>query len=376
MPWKTMDLNEQRVQFVVAAVRREKTLGELCQEFGISRPTGRLWLGRYRELGVAGLQERSRRPQRSPRLTATRCEQQVIELRRQYPDWGARKLQWLLARQGVSLSVSTVHRILLRHDLLTVEDRYRTATRRFQRNAPNELWQMDFKSPIGWGTHVGPLSVLDDYSRYVIVLHATGSTRAELVREQLEQAFTQCGLPHAMLMDHGTPWWNTATPSGVTALTLWLMRQGVQLRWSGFRHPQTQGKVERFHGSLHRAIARRGLPPADRQLWLDAYRHEYNYQRPHEALGMQPPATHWQPSLRRYDPHPPAWEYPTAATVVRVDIRGQLWTAGRRWFISEVLAGQSVQILPVENRLWVLYCNTVVRELDLVTQQSRSMESW
>jgi transposase len=149
MPWKTMDVREQRVQFVVAAMRRERSLSALCAEFRISRPAANLWLKRYREQGLAGIAERSRRPQRSPRHTSPELEEQVVALRQRYPDWGARKLQVLLAREGVPLTRSTIHRMLLRRDLVHPVDRHDHATERFERAAPNELWQMDFKSPMG-----------------------------------------------------------------------------------------------------------------------------------------------------------------------------------------------------------------------------------
>ncbi len=368
MPWKTMDTQQQRIEFVVAASRKERSFQELCQQFGISRPTGYLWVERYREQGWEGMVERSRRPQRSPQRSAAAWEERVVEWRQRYPDWGARKLQWMLAREGVRLAVSTVHRILLRRGMVRVEDRHQHAVRRFRRERPNELWQMDFKSPLGWDTHVGPLSVLDDHSRYLLVLAATGTTRAELVREQLESAFIECGVPEAMLMDHGTPWWNTQSRGGVTWLAIWLMKQGIRLYWSGFRHPQTQGKVERFHGSLERAMRLRGLPREDRQAWLDQYRHEHNQVRPHEALGMQTPASVWQRSPRRYEANPPAWEYPGGAEVKRVGKKGQL-RIGADIYHLKALAGEWVELVEIDDRVLVFYCNTVVREVERGSQR-------
>jgi transposase InsO family protein len=253
-----MDVREQRVQFVVAATRKEKSLTALCKEFGISRPTGWRWRKRYQGEGIGGIAERSRRPRNSPRLTSPELEERVVEERQRYPDWGARKLQVMLQRQGVELTRSTIHRILLRRGLVREWDQHAHAVQRFERSQPNELWQMDFKSPRGWSAPIGPLSVIDDHSRYVLVLHHTGSTRAKLVREQLQKAFLEVGVPQAMLMDHGIPWWSEQAPTGATELTIWLMKQGIQLHWSGIRHPQTQGKVERFHGELERALRRRG----------------------------------------------------------------------------------------------------------------------
>jgi transposase InsO family protein len=373
MTWRSVDLQEQRVRFVVAASRREKTFRALCQEFEVSRPTGYVWWRRYREQGLAGIAERSRRPRLSPGQTDGAREQRVVELRQRYPDWGARKLQVLLRQAGVSLPASTIHRILLRRGLVRIYDRHPPALQRFERAAPNELWQMDFKGSTGWDTAVGPLSVLDDHSRYLIALQGTWSTKAEPVRERLESAFSECGVPEAMLMDHGTPWWNAKAPTGATWLTVWLMRQGIELHWSGYRHPQTQGKVERFHGSLQRAQGRRGVPAEQRQQWLDEYRCEYNQVRPHEALGMQTPASRWQKSERRYDPNPPQWQYPEGAEVVKVGGHGQIW-AGRRWEISYALAGQWVQLVRLEERVLVYHCRTVIRELNLASQRSTAVE--
>jgi transposase InsO family protein len=376
MPWQTMDVEEQKVRFVVAATRRERSLTALCEEFGISRPTGYLWWQRYKEAGLAGVEERSRRPKQSPGRTAAELEQRVVELRRRYPDWGARKLQVVLARQEVELTRSTIHRILLRHDLVQDRERRRQATGRFQRGTPNELWQMDFKSPKGWNAAVGPLSVIDDCSRYVLVLQAVWSNHGALVREQLESSFTGCGVPQAMLMDHGIPWWSQKSPSGITRLTVWLMKQGIRLHWSGFRHPQTQGKVERFHGTLERALQLREAPRQQPQAWLDEFRWEHNHVRPHEALGMQTPASVWHRSERRYDPHPPGWEYPAGAKVLKVGPQGKLDAYGIRWKIAKALIGEWVQLERVGERILVYYCRTLIRELDLQSRTANVVRRW
>jgi len=376
MPWKAMEIQDQRVRFVVRACSGEQPLSELCAEFGITRPTGYLWLHRYREQGLGGIAERSRRPHHSPERTSEKLEAKVVQLRLRYPDWGAGKLSVLLEREGVKLPKSTVHRILLRYDLVHDGDRHSHAPQRFERSRPNELWQMDFKGPKGWCGPVGPLSILDDHSRYLIALAATGSTQGGPVRAQLIQAFEQCGVPEAMLMDHGTPWWSTQAPSGNTSLALWMMRQGIRLHWSRIRHPQTQGKVERFHGSLQRALDKRGTPRHHMQAWLDAYRWEHNHVRPHQALRMQTPASVWRASPRRYDPQPPRWEYPDTAWILKVDCQGKIETAGRKWKISRALAGDYVQLLPTEDRILVYYCATLVRELDPVIQRSTIVDRW
>jgi transposase InsO family protein len=377
MAWGSVDIAEQRMRFVVAASRKEKPFRQLCQEFQISRPTGYEWLRRYHSGGYRAVVEKSRRPGNSPQRTSDEIEQRVVELRMRRPDWGARKLQKLLEEQRIQLRVITIHRILLRHQLVREEDRHRAAVQRFERSAPNELWQMDFKSPVGWEAPAGPLSLLDDHSRYAVALAGTWTTRAEPVREHLEETFEENGVPDGMLMDHGTPWWNMKAIAGGTWLTLWLMKLGIRLHFSGYGHPQTQGKVERFHGAMAAALKRRGYPAVGaRQQWLDEFRHEYNYLRPHEALQMRTPASVWKKSHHRYDPNPRPWEYAQGSEVVRVAGDGQIWVDQRRWEISRALVGQWVQLIRLQDKILVYYCRSLVRELDPLSHRSVAADRW
>jgi len=376
MGWKTMDVRQKRVEFVVAATRGEKPFTQLCEEFGVSRPTGYLWWKRYRARGLEGIAEQTRRPHGSPTKTLEPVEQQVIALRRRYPDWGARKLAVLLQQSGQALPPSTIHRVLRRNGLVGDPPQSSRAWKRFERSRPNELWQMDFKGPRGWNQEVGPLSILDDHSRYLIGLQALGSTQAEPVREQLEETFLHSGLPEAMLMDHGIPWWGPRSPLGLTKLSVWLMQQGIRLYWSGVRHPQTQGKVERFHGTLLRSIRKRRMWEQRTQQWLDDYRWEYNHLRPHEALGMQTPAKVWKPSQRNYQPNPASWEYPKGAVLRKVDADGKIQVGGKQWHFSRALSRQWVQIVAIEQRVLVYYCTTLIRELDLSLQRSTIVDRW
>jgi transposase InsO family protein len=374
MPFMQMQVREQRVEFVVRALRGSVPLSQLCHEFGISRPTGYKWLARYRRGGVEAIAERSRRPLHSPTQTEAELEMRIVALRQVYPDWGARKLAVLLARQGLELPPSTVHRVLLRHGLVRDQDRHPAATSRFERARPNEMWQMDFKGPKNWPQAMTALSVLDDHSRYLVALACTARPDGRLVQRHLERAFGECGLPEAMLMDHGTPWWNWQSLGGNTQLGLWLMRQGIQLHFSAVRHPQTQGKVERFHGSLERALACRGVPHQDHQQWLDNFRLEHNHIRPHEALAMQTPASRWHPSPRPYNPSPAAWEYPQGAWTLKIDCHGTIDINDQCFRIAKTLAGERVRIQPVEHRYLVYYCNTLVRELDPSMKRSTIVE--
>lgn len=364
MAWRTTNVQEQRIKFVVAASRGERSMTRLCAEFGISRPTGYNWLKRYQRNGIRGMEEKSRRPHHSPERTARGLEERVVELRKERPDWGARKIQHLLQSEGVQLPGSTIHRIFLRYDLVRDCDRQPVAAKRFERSRPNQLWQMDFKGPKGWDQPVGPLSVLDDHSRYALALENTGSTRAGGVRAVLERVFQESGVPEEMLMDHGTPWFNAQGRLGWSQLTVWLMDQDIALYFSGYRHPQTQGKVERFHRSLTAALLRRGTPQQERQSWLDAFRHEYNCVRPHEALQMRTPHQVWEKSVRPYRDSSPDWEYPSGSEVKELDSIGQLRWNRRRYFVSKALARKQVGLLEVRQRILVYYRRTLVCELD------------
>jgi transposase InsO family protein len=301
----------------------------------------------------------------------------VVVLRQERPDWGARKLQHLLRQEGIQLPGSTIHRIFLRHHLVRACDRRVVAEKRFERARPNQLWQMDFKGPKGWNQPLGPLSVLDDHSRYAVALENTGSTQSHGVQAVLERVFRECGVPEEMLMDHGTPWFNTQGRLGWSQLTVWLMDQDIELYFSGYRHPQTQGKVERFHRSLTQALLRRGTPQdQQRQLWLDAFRHEYNCLRPHEALQMRTPHQVWQKSPRPYRLSCPRWGYASGSEVKQVDSVGQLRLDSRRYYISKALAGREVGLLEVEQRILVYYRRTLVRELDPACPRSIPAPDW
>jgi len=377
MSWRQSGVRDQRVEFVIR-LNRGESMSSLCREYEITRPTGYLWWRRFQQQGVAGMEDISHRPHVSPGQTPSVVEQRIVELRWQRPDWGARKLAVLLKSEGIDMPAVTVHRVLLRHGLVWDRERRRQATGRFEREGPNQLWQMDFKGHKGCkgAVSTGPLSVLDDHSRYAVALEQTGSTCFEPVRERLTDAFKRCGVPEAMLMDHGVPWFNAQAPSGWTRLQVWLMRQGVRCHFSGVRHPQTQGKVERFHETLEKARCRAGGEQWLSQQWLDGFSKEYNELRPHEALGMKTPASVWKPSSKAYDPDPPEWDYGEGAELRKVNQDGDISIGNRPWVLSRALALETVQLQRVDQRIMVYFCKTLVREIDLGAQRSTAVDRW
>lgn len=291
--------------------------------------------------------------------------------------WGARKLGDLLRSEGCAVSERTIHRILVRHGLVSSEIGDRPALRRFERERPNELWQMDFKGeyPLDDGGYCYPLSLLDDHSRFVVGLHGLPNQQGESVFGGLVRTFETYGVPDAMLMDHGTPWWTNTNGYGLTWVAVKLIRQGIRLYLSGVRHPQTQGKVERFHRTLKAGLRHRGIPRTF-STWdpvLSDFRFEYNYVRPHEALGMKPPASRYEPSRKEYDPDPPEWEYPEGSIVKRLNTQGCLDYDRHRYFVCEALAGERVWIEPVDRHLLVRYRHMYVREIDTQNRTTKPL---
>ena len=369
MRWGVKNKRDQRIGFVLRAVSGKENLSQLCREFEISRPTGYLWLKRYREKGKSlnAVVEKSRRPKSSPHRTAAEIEARVIGLR-QEQGWGAKAIRHVLGRdEGIRLGRMTVHRILERHGQIQDENRHSPATKRFQRAEPNQLWQMDFKGQLPMGSkECFPLSVLDDHSRYLVGLQALGGTKTEGVQQTLIRLFIEHGVPDAMLMDHGVPWWSTTNEHGLTRLSVSLIKQGIRLYFSGMRHPQTQGKVEKFHDTLRRAVEHRNRWPEDLDQWqndLGEIRQTYNHRRPHEALNMDVPASHYRTSTRRYQAVPKDWEYSSGSLVQRLNTQGQLYLNRRYLFVSQSLAGEWVGIEQLEHKLVVRYRHMWIREI-------------
>lgn len=376
MPWKTSSIMEERIKFVIMAEQEGINFSALCQEFGISRPTGYLWRQRYRNSGsLAGMRELSRRPHHIPHRTPGEDEERVIVLRRKY-GWGAKKLRELLLGDSIDMKVTTINRILKRNGLITSKFLHHPAQKRFERSRSNELWQMDFKGdyPSGNG-RCYPLSILDDHSRYGIGLYALPGKDTDTVKGCLIKTFENWGVPYAMLMDHGIPWWSPSNNHGLTRLSVSLIDQGIKLYFSGFRHPQTQGKVERFHRTLNEAVHHKGLPKtlAGWHQTLKSFLHEYNNIRPHEALQMAAPSEYYQPSQKTYNPCPKEWEYPEGSVVEKLNTRGWLGKSRTRYFVCEALAGKTVRVEQIDNKLIVSYRHMYIREIDKNTGRTISL---
>jgi transposase InsO family protein len=352
MPWKEWDTMSLRREFVELASREEANRRALCRRFGISATTGYKWLRRFAEEGRDGLVDRSRRPVMSPARTREAVERRVVSVRRRHPSWGGRKIRRWLLDHGVEQApaASTITGILGRHGLLDEQLRSRRPWQRFEAARPNALWQMDFKGDYLLGSgRCYPLTVLDDHSRFSLGLSACANQRWTTVRGRLEGIFRCYGLPERLLMDNGAPWGARGQKGlELTRLEVWLVRLGIGVVHSRPSHPQTLGKDERFHRTLKAEVLSRGAPPdlQAQQRAFDRWREIYNFERPHEALGLEVPARRYQPSPREFPATLPPITYPSSLSVRKVGAQGKISFRGRSFRISKALVGLPVALKP------------------------------
>jgi transposase InsO family protein len=358
----------QRLELVtLARATGGPGLTQVCGRFGVSRKTAYKWLARL-DAGDRELSDRSRRPLHSPARCRDAIEQQVVQLRREHPAWGPRKLrQYLLDQSARPPAASTIGRILHRHGLITSDAwQKHTAYQRFEYPEPNDLWQMDFKGHFVTAKEgkCHPLCVLDDHSRYALCVHACGNEESGTVQGELTALFRTYGLPAGILADNGSAW------SKQTKLAVWLMRLGLRVLHGRPSHPQTQGKLERFNRTL-KAEAIGCSSFADLracQTRFDCWRHEYNHRRPHEALAMATPASRYHPSKRSFPETLPAIEYGPGDEVLTVNGTGMIGYGGRRCMVGQAYSGLPVALRPVHGNEAiknVYFCQQKVAELDL-----------
>lgn len=365
-------MKEQRREFVRLARLPGANVSELCRRFGVSRSNGYKWLERYAAAGVGGLSEQSRRPQRSPGRTSSELEAAILAVRASSNGaWGGRKIATTLRKRGHDQvpAASTITAVLRRHGQLVARAAEHPGPwRRFERAAPNELWQLDFKGHFAVpGGRCHPLTSLDDHSRYAVGLEACADERDSTVRGRLSAIFRRYGLPWSMLMDNGPPW-GDAFDQPYTGMTVWLLRLGVWVIHGRPYHPQTQGKEERFHRTLKAEVPLSGLRDlVDCQRAFDRWRGVYNHERPHQALDMATPADRYRPSERRFPETLPAIEYDAGDEVRRVNMDGCLSFRRRHWRLGKAFRGQPVALRPTpqDGVLAVHFCAFRVATLDL-----------
>jgi transposase InsO family protein len=362
MPWNEVSTVSLRWEFVTLAIAEGANVRELCRRYGVSPQAAYKWIGRFRVGGAEALHDRSRRPSICPAQSPATIEDAILRLRDQHPAWGGRKLRARLLAEGVRgvPAASTITAILRRHGRL--DPAAATAHRpvvRFEREAPNQLWQMDFKGHFAAGAgRCHPLTVLDDHSRFNLGLFACADEQDATTRGHLTTLFRRYGLPERILCDNGPPWGTAGSGQRYSGLGVWLLRLGVGVGHGRAYHPQTQGKDERFHRTL-KAELLQGRTFADLhecQRRFDPWREVYNHQRPHEALGLAVPASRYRPSDRPFPEVLTEWEYGPGDAVRKVSCDGTIRFRSRSLDLGKAFRGEHVALRPTsEDGLFGIY---------------------
>lgn len=373
MPWKEATTMSQRVGFVEEAKAVGANISALCRKYGISRKTGYKWLKREREGGSAGLVDRSRRPKHSPEQTGAEVEGEVLGVREDHPAWGGRKIRRVLQDRGCLEvpAASTITAILRRNEKIDPQEANKHKPfQRFEREHPNELWQMDFKGffALQEGGYCHPLTVIDDHSRFLVGLKACPNETHTTVQSQLTVIFEQYGLPDRLLMDNGSPWGDDRE-SRHTIFTSWLLRLGIAVSHGRPYHPQTQGKDERLNRTLlEEVISRHAMATLlESQSWFDEWRQVYNCLRPHEALQLDTPNSHYHPSPRPFPTVLPPVTYEPDDIIRKVDVTGKICFKSHRYRVGRAFRYQPVALRPTETDgiLHVYFCKQQVAQIDL-----------
>jgi transposase InsO family protein len=367
MNWNQTNTKQEREAFIGDFHREKSEVAELARRYGISRKTAYKWLGRFAEKGWAGLEERSRAPQNHPNALSAEIEERVLELKARWPKWGAPKLLVKL-REHVPVedcpSESSVSRILQRHGLVRPQGRRRPRAQGTPLQdyvGSNAIWCADFK---GWfstgdGTICTPLTMTDGFSRYLLRCQGlSAGTGGWIVKPIFETVLREYGLPEAIRTDNGAPF-ACAGLGGLTKLSVWWLRLGIRLERSRPGCPQDNGRHERMHRTLKAETAQ---PPranmAAQQRAFDAFRREYNQERPHEGIDGQTPAAIYVPSTREFPVRLPEVEYAAHWSTRQVRESGQIKWRGKNVHVTMALAGERIGLEPLEDGLWMTHFAT------------------
>lgn len=369
MPWRETWPMEQRLEFIREFETELFTMTELAAQYGISRKTAYKWLERYNADGALGVRDRSRRPHRSPCATEAELVETLVAQRRRHPHWGPKKLLAVARRREPDVSWparSTVAALLKRHGLITSRRRSPHPRKASGPNLtpatrPNDVWTTDFKGEFLTGdrAYCYPLTLRDGFSRFVLRCDALLGRTTAATRRRFERAFAKYGLPDRIRSDNGGPF---ASPGlgGLSQLSVWWIRLGIVPERIAPGHPEQNGSHEQFHSVLKAETAR---PPAAtaaaQQHRFGRFCAEYNHERPHEALGDQPPASCYEPSPRSLPTRLPPLEYPGHTEKRLVSSNGCVSWKGAPQFVATALAGEYVALEEIDDGLWTVYFATV-----------------
>lgn len=364
MPWKRTDRENERLRFVAQAQEGLYSTAELCERYGVSRQTGYTTLGRYAELGVAGLKDRSHAPAHCPHRIPEEMRALLLEARRAHPTWGPRKiLAWLEPRHpGEALpAASTVGDLYSRELLVKRRTRRRTWSQpgraRVAVHGANDLWTIDFKGEFRMrdGQLCYPLTMADAHTRFLLAVDALTSTGHAGARGVVERVFREYGLPAVIRSDNGGPF-ATKAIAGLSRLNVWWTQLGIKQDRIPPGRPDQNGSHERMHRTLKQETV---WPPAEdapaQQQRFDAFRHEFDFERPHEALGQQTPGSLYVPSPRELPKRLPQPEYPGHCVIRQVRANGMLYFRDREIFLSELLIGHPIALEETADGVWSLY---------------------
>lgn len=374
MPWAQTDPMTERLRFVTALRKRKSTFRSVCAAFGVAPKTGYKWLHQFEAEGPAGLRDRSRRPKGNSRAVSPAVAARLVELRREYDDWGPKKIvAWLEDNEPHwdIPAASTVGELLKRRGLVSprkfrIRDRRPRTDPLRHADAPNALWSMDFKGYflLGDGTRCDPLTMTDAFSRYLLCCKA-GTAKGDVAKDvwaALVRAFREYGMPRAIRVDNGQPWAAPKGELGLTKLAVQIIKADIALERIAPGKPHQNGRHERFHLTLQQATAR---PPEKnmraQQRRFDAFQREYNEERPHEALQQRPPAKVYVPSWRSFPDRIEEPEYPLWYEVLTPDRWGHVSFRGKDYFISVAVREERVGFVEVEDGCFeVHFCKTLL----------------
>jgi putative transposase len=352
---------DERLRFI-ARLRDGEKMAVLCREFDISRKTGYKIYSRYKDCGLEGLTDRSRRPYRHANRLPFQVEKLIVQLKREHPSWGAPKIREKLRRRhaGISLpAISTVHTVLDRHGWVDHGRRKRykaQGTALEAPRAPNDLWCADFKGEfmLTDRRYCYPLTITDAASRYLLSCDALSGTQESPAITVFERTFKDFGLPRAIRTDNGIPFASRSAFFGLSKLSVWWLRLGIRIERIKPGKPQQNGRHERMHLTLKKEATRpAGRNFLQQQAKFDRFMQEFNFERPHEALGMKYPAELYAHSPRPYQGLGEL-EYPLHDRTITVTSCGRICIGRRKINLSQVFAGQKVGIREVEEKIWLV----------------------
>lgn len=363
MPWRQTNVRAEREEFVRLYETRMWSMVELCEEFDVSRPTGYRWVERARD-GLQNLANRSSRPHSSPTAHDPAVLAMLFEDRRRHMDWGPRKLLRRLSkkRPDLVLPAASTLSLYLRREGLIRKIRRRVhrgdvPRRHGKAEYPNDQWTADYKGDfrLGNGSRCYPLTIVDAYSRYLLRCQGRASVGFTETWPVFESVFREFGMPARMLSDNGAPFGGNGV-CGLSRLMVRLLKLGIWVERIDPGKPQQNGSHERMHRSLKASLprpARHDLRAQQRD--LNRFRHDYNDERPHEALDMDTPAEWYLPSRRPYTSEFAGMDYPAALVRRQVRRGGEIKWRGQSIFVSELLRGEPVGIEEIDSGIWRVY---------------------